>query len=437
MTTPSLTSQLATQIQQKSIDQSDLDAAALFLLDALANAVAGRAMPAGQIILKWIKDKKNDQGRVAFALGALTHIVEMDDLHRTSVTHPGCVIIPAVVAMSMNTKPQGHDILRAILHGFEACTRVGMAVGTEHYEIWHNTATCGPFGSAMAISSLLDLSHQQTVDALGNAGTQSSGFWQFLQTGAMSKHLHAGRAAESGLLAAELASQGFTGPAEIIEGDKGMFAGMCKNPDPEALKINPDDQWQLQQTSIKPWPSCRHTHPVIDAALEIADQIEMSSVKSISIETYQAALNVCNCPEPQSLYEAKFSLQYCVVAALYDGKINFDSFNKQSRKRFTQWTNKVDVSVGASYQSAYPDSWGAKIAVKLTDGAQIAVQRDKCKGDPDMAVSRDDLIEKSKMLMEYGGMNTNQAQELINNILALSENELLSSQLLLSILDYE
>ncbi len=435
MTTSSLTSQLAEQIQQKSISQADLDAAALFLLDAVANSVAGRSTPAGQIILEWVKDKKNDQGRVAFALGALTHIVEMDDLHRTSVTHPGCVIIPAVVAMSLNADRQGHDILRAVLYGFEACARVGMAVGTEHYKIWHNTATCGPFGSAMAVGSLLNLEHDQIVDALGNAGTQSSGFWQFLETGAMSKHLHAGRAAESGLLSAQLASGGFTGPAEIIEGVKGMFAGMCSNPDPDALKLGPDDPWQLVQTSIKPWPSCRHTHPVVDAALEIADQVEMSSVQTISIETYQAALNVCDRPQPQSLYEAKFSLQHCVVAALEDGKINFDSFNQQSRERFSQWTNNVSLSVGTNYQSAYPDSWGANVVVKLTDGTEISIQRDKCKGDPDMPVSRKELIQKSKMLMAYGGMDADEAQELINDILSLSENRPMSTQLMLSILD--
>ena len=435
MTTSSLTSQLAIQIQHKSINQADLDAAALFLLDAVANSVAGRSTPAGQIILNWVKDKKNDQGRVAFALGALTHIVEMDDLHRTSVTHPGCVIIPVVVAMSLNTDRGGHDLLRAVLHGFEACARVGMAVGTEHYKIWHNTATCGPFGSAMAVSSLLNLEHHQQIDALGNAGTQSSGFWQFLETGAMSKHLHAGRAAESGLLAAQLASDGFTGPAKIIEGAKGMFAGMCSNPDPDALKLGPDDPWQLQQTSIKLWPSCRHTHPVIDAALEIADQVEMNSVQTISIETYQAALDVCDRPQPQSLYEAKFSLQHCVVAALEDGKINFDSFDQQSRERFAEWTNHVSLSVGPDYQSAYPDSWGAKVVVKLIDGTEISVQRDKCKGDPDMAVSRDELIEKSKMLMEYGGMNTEQTLVLIDNILNLAKNGSLSDELISVILN--
>ena len=93
-----------------------------------------------------------------------------------------------------------------------------MAVGSDHYKVWHNTETCGPFGSAMTAATLLDLTDKQTMFALGNAGTQSAGLWEFLATGAMSKHLHAGRAAEAGLLAAELAALNFSGPPAILEG---------------------------------------------------------------------------------------------------------------------------------------------------------------------------------------------------------------------------
>lgn len=149
--------------------------------------------------------------------------------------------------------------------GFEAMTRVGMAVGPAHYRIWHNTATCGPYGSAMAAAALLHLDGPATVHALGNAGTQSSGLWQFLDTGAMTKHLHAGHAAAAGVLAADLAQAGFTGPPAILEGAKGWFAAACPDADPAAVVRDPDGPWQLMQTSIKPWPSCRHTHPVINA----------------------------------------------------------------------------------------------------------------------------------------------------------------------------
>ena len=423
--TTSLTSQLVSLIHNKPVIQVDLDTAGLFLLDAIANAVAGRSSEAGKILLNWVSDRHADEGRLAFALGGLTHIVEMDDLHRTSVTHPGCVVIPAVIATAMKLNCSGHQILKAILHGFEACARVGMAVGTEHYIIWHNTATCGPFGSAMAVSTLLELDEKQTINALGNAGTQSSGFWQFLETGAMSKHLHAGRAAESGMLAAQLAVQGFTGPAQILEGKKGMFAGMCNNPMPDALTQNPQANWQLHETSIKPWPSCRHTHPVIDAALELSGKLDMDQLKRVEINTYQAAVNVCDRQRPGSLYEAKFSLQHCVIAALTESKIDFQSFTQAARSRYADSTSLVTVTVADKYESAYPHAWGASVTVELNNGEVHHARRNKCKGDPDMPLNPQALIKKARMLMTYGGLQLPETQLIIDNILALSENEML------------
>ena len=227
-----LSQQLISLIRTKEVSDSDMHRAALFTLDAIANAMAGRNTEPGRKLLEWGRQQGRDAGRRAFVIGGLTHILETDDLHRTSVTHPGCVVVPAVVAAADADVATGADFLRAVLHGYEAMCRIGNAVGPTHYQIWHNTSTCGPFGSAMAAATLLGLSEEQTLNALGNAGTQSCGFWQFMETGAMSKHLHAGRAAESGMLAAEMAAQGFTGPAQILEGNKGFFAGTCDDPGP-------------------------------------------------------------------------------------------------------------------------------------------------------------------------------------------------------------
>ena len=241
----SLTHELIRLIRSKPIEQADLDRAALFALDAIACAYAGSATRVGRILLDWASVELLDGKRTALLMGALTHITETDDLHRASVTHPGCVVLPAVLALGERLDVSGAQLLRAMLCGFEAMCRIGAAVGPAHYRVWHNTSTCGPFGSAMAAAELLGLNDAQTRDALGNAGTQASGFWQFLETGAMSKHLHAGRACESGLLAAELAARGFTGPEEILEGSKGFFAAMCEDPQPERLLAEPTAPWQL------------------------------------------------------------------------------------------------------------------------------------------------------------------------------------------------
>jgi 2-methylcitrate dehydratase PrpD len=296
-----------------------------------------------------------------------------------------------------------------------------MAVGPSHYRLWHNTATCGPYGSAMATAALLQLDTRATVDALGNAGAQSAGLWQFLEAGTMTKHLHAGRAAEAGVLAADLARYGFTGPPTMLEGAKGWFAATCPDPDPDAVTRDPDGPWQLLLTSIKPWPSCRHTHPAIDAAQELRRRVVASTVEQVEVETYPAALDVCDRPSPQSDYEAKFSLQHCVAAALSRETVDFAAFVEPARRELTELRERVTVRVAEPYASAYPQAWGSAVTVTLRDGERLTVRRTHAKGDPEAPLTPIELIAKARMLMIYGGVD--KPDRLIDAILALSDDE--------------
>ena len=415
----SLTQELIALIRSKPITPADLEDAALFSLDAVATAYAGSVTPVGKILRNWACSTDLDLKRRALLMGALTHITETDDLHRASVTHPGCVVLPTVLALAEKTGANGEQMLRAILHGFEAMCRIGAAVGPAHYRIWHNTATCGPFGSAMAAASLLDLSDEQTLNALGNAGTQSSGLWQFMETGAMSKHLHAGRASESGWLAAELAASGFTGPAEILEGSKGFFAGTCPDPTPESVLRQPDDKWQLSLTSIKPWPSCRHTHPIIDCALEIHQLLDGKQVKQIGIKTYQAALDVCDCPEPETEYQAKFSLYHTAAIALTDGLVGLNSFDASARQRSEKLRRATSVTIADPYASSYPVSWGAEVTAIAESGESFKVSRKDCRGDPELPLGGKEMRRKAIGLLQYGGLEQEAANRICDDILAL------------------
>jgi len=414
----SLTERLYDLIEAKPIGDSDLEAAALFTLDALANALAGRNSRPGRILQRFAEATNGDAGRLALLAGGLTHILETDDLHRASVVHPGCVVVPAAYAVARREGRSGRAFLTAVLKGFEACCRVGMAVGQQHYRIWHNTSTCGPYGSAYAAASLLGLDRQATVDALGNAGTQSFGLWQFLETGAMSKHLHAGRAAEAGLIAADLARHGFSGPPAILEGPKGFFAAACPDAKPDRVLADPAAPWQLRLTSIKPWPSCRHTHPAIDAALEIARARGNRAIERVRVATYQAAVDVCDRPAADSEYAAKFSLQHCVAAALHDGAVDFRSFDEAARARLADFCKRVTLEVVDPYKSAYPVAWGSAVEATLDDGQLISAARQHAKGDPEAALTAEEMTDKARMLLAYGRVP--QADELIGIVLDLA-----------------
>lgn len=413
-----LTQNLIGLIREKPVVAADLHQTALFTLDAIANTIAGRNSEPGRILLEWGAGRMNDTGRRAFVMGGLTHILEVDDVHRASVVHTGAVTVPAVFALAPGRDLPGETLLRAVMYGFEAACRVGMAVGPAHYRVWHNTATCGPFGSAMSAATVLGLNDNQAMHALGNAGTQSGGVWEFLKTGAMSKHLHAGRAAEAGVVSAELAKLGFTGPPAILEGPTGFFTAACPDPDPGAVLRDPDAPWQVHLTSIKPWPSCRHTHPAIDAALALSVQIDLSAVKSIDVATYAAALDVCDRPVATTDYEAKFSLQHCVAAALQRGNMDFAAFGDEARAQAAQLTDKIRLTSGEPYATAYPAAWGAGISVELEDGTKMESVKEECKGDPEAALSDDEMIAKARDLMRFGGIND--SARVIDGIMNLS-----------------
>jgi 2-methylcitrate dehydratase PrpD len=409
----SLSRSLTIGIQSKKIEAADLMWASFFVLDTVACALGALRTPPARTLGAVAPPQNTDVARRAFYFGGLAHILEMDDLHRTSVTHPGCVVIPAAWTLADSLDLGGRAFLTAVLHGYEACARVGNAVGKEHYKVWHNTSTCGPFGSTMAAATLLDLSEDQCVWALGNAGTQSSGLWEFMDSGAMSKHLHTARATESGVLAALLAKEGFTGPDKILEGEKGFFKALCPDPNPSAILASFDDPWELTRTSIKPWPCCRHTHPTIDAAISLHQDIGNRSISEISVRTYKAALDVCDRPAPNDPYSAKFSLQHCVAVALTDGRVTQSSFDENSRARIAEISQKVTVNLSPNVEARYPKAWGTDIEVRLSDKQVLKAAREHCKGDPENPVTSDEMSAKALELFIGGGMKPDKAEQLI------------------------
>jgi len=276
----------------------------------------------------------------------------------------------------------------------------------------------------MAVARLLGLVRTQAVDALGNAGTQAAGLWQFLDSGAMSKHLHAGRGAEAGLVAAELAALSFTGPPEILEGARGFFAGLCPDGDPTRVLGEPDAPWQLHRTSIKPWPSCRHTHPAIDAAQEIRQALARdgrgtSEIAAVDVTAYQAALDLCDRPDPRTVYDAKFSLQHAVAAALSRDKVDFGAFGDEARDECAKLRACATVAAAPRYEAAYPAHWGSAVTVRLKDGGVHSAERGDAKGDPEMPLSADEIVDKARRLIEFGQYPEPDA--LIEGILALAD----------------
>ena len=404
-------------ILKRPISDKDRARAALLLLDWTGCAVAGQAESAGQKATNAFLSETGACTRIgtgkasaqmaALHNGCLGNVLEMDDVDKRAVLHAAPTVIPAALAMAEHVNAGFDDLLDAIVIGYEATIRIGRAVGRGHYAYWHNTATCGPFGAAASACHLLTGS--DLVSALGLAGTQSAGLWQTRhEPASMAKQLHAGHAAQVGVQSAMLSAQGFEGPRSILEGEQGFFAAMCAGADPQDILSDYGQDWLIHQTSIKPYPACRHAHAAIDAAL-MAHAVGVDLSGEIVIETYEDALKFCDKPSPQSVIEAKFSLQHSVAVSLIKGEPELADFVPDDIDAdVLQLRQRISVRSIEEFNAAYPAHYGAAIVI----GNDRFVTKDAY-GDPENPMRDTAVIDKAKMLMTYAGRAESKAQGVI------------------------
>lgn len=406
--------------------------AVLHLLDWTGCALAAADAPAAKAMRDALSNEKPGAARLAgsgrsvspltacLINGTMGNILEMDDVDRQAILHPGPTVIPAALAAAASTRASASDLLDAIVRGYEAVIRIGRSVGRGHYAYWHNTGTCGPFGAAAAAASVFGLGAEETISALGLAGTQASGFWQTRhEPDSLAKQLHTARAAHAGLLAAQLAVNGFQGPRTILEGEQGFFAATCPDGRPDDVLADEGADWLIHEVSFKPWPACRHAHATIDAALDLADKVAADAIERVQVETYEDALKFCDRAEPSSVLEAKFSLQHSAAVCLSGRRPELADFELDAVAALGALRGKVGVAATAEFQDPYPAHYGASVRVTLKDGTTVSATRRDAWGDPENPLSQTDIIAKAKRLMVHGGLSAAAAEEVVESCLAL------------------
>ncbi|RKQ35788.1 MmgE/PrpD family protein [Oceanobacillus halophilus] len=368
---------------------------------------------------------KTSVAQAALVNGAASHIVELDDIHKASIIHAATVVVPAALAVAEWKKLSGKDLITAVVIGYEVCYRIGEAVTPSHYYYWHNTATCGTFGAAAAVSKLLELHEEQIVHALGSAGTQAAGLWEFIEDGAMSKQLHPGKAAMNGVISGLLAQKGFTGASEILEGDRGFFRAMSESFDESKVTNNLGKEFKIMENGFKIHASCRHTHHAMDLMIDLRNESDLSLdlVESIKVKTYQVALNITDNDSPETEYASKFSLQYCTALALVKGEGGLDVFNQENlwNEDVRNMMGKVEVEVDPDIDDNYPEKWGVKVEVSLSNGEKITKQTDYPKGDTENPVTEIEL--QNKFLKLAKKLSINERERLSAYVLRLGDIE--------------
>ena len=402
---PSLTERLWALLDRQP-SRTDRGKAALHVLDWLGCALAGASTTTGQQMLLVLSDGNpfnlhGPQG--AMAMGGLGSLLEMDDVHRTALLHPGPVVVPAVLASAGNATASA--VLDAIIVGYEAMIRLGSAVGPGHYARFHNTGTCGGIGAAAGAARVMGLTADQAVSAMGHAMSTAGGLWQARNEPVMTKHLHVAEAARRGVQAAALAQGGLAGPRFILEGPQGFFAGMTPDGRPGPVTA-PASGWRINEVSFKPWPACRHAHPTIDAALLVQDQLAGRSIKTARVETYADAVTFCDKASPRSEAEAKFSLQHALAIVLLRGRPSLADFAESSLKAddVRELRARVAVATDTGLTATYPNHFGARVIVRTDDGETITKEISDAWGDPESPMDRQAVTDKFKMLARAAGV---------------------------------
>ena len=334
--------------------------------------------------------------QAALANGYLAHLDDFDDTHFPTVIHPSAPTLPAAAAVAEDQQRTGRDVLAAVGLGIEICCRVGLAVHPWHYDAgWHITGTAGVFGAAVAAGKLLGLDVTQLVACLGIAGTQAAGVREVF--GTMTKALHAGRAAQSGLLAALLAARGFTSAPEILDGRRGFGAVLSTQRDFARATDALGSRWEIFNNGLKPYACGVVCHPLIDAArmLRTQDGVHPDIVEAIEAQVHPLVLELVNRPEIQTGLDGKFSVQHCLAVGLVDGAAGPAQFTDARARDPLLAALRRKVTLARDDQLAEEE---AVVRLVLADGRTVAYHVRHATGSPHHPMTDDQLSEKFRTL---------------------------------------
>jgi 2-methylcitrate dehydratase PrpD len=409
-----------------------VQAAKLHLADGIGVSLAGYvhdfARPALELCVDaggnpqatiWATGQRTSASMAALTNGTLMHGLDYDDTHTEAIVHATAVIGPTVMAVGEKVGASGNEVITAAVAGYESFIRLGLAApGQFHARGFHATAVCGVFASAIAAARLLGLDAGRATNAVAIAGSQAAGIHEFsVDYGSWMKRLHAGWAAHAGVIAAQLAGGGFTGPATVLEGSWGFFnTHLGKgNWDPDAVVAGLGERWETVNLAFKPYPSCHMTHAFIDAALELRDQVRLDDIESIQCFVGDGMRPFICDPwdlkqAPDGDYAAKFSLPFCVASALVNGRVNIDTFGDVGRTQREVLALAARSSYEVDPDSAYPVGFPGWVTIKTRDGRMHERKLDISRGTPGWPMTDEDVKRKFDDNVTHGGFGADAAR---------------------------
>ncbi len=349
---------------------------------ALASGCGGAGGPSAVIDPSGGGPTTISPAMAALANGASAHAFELDDVHEEAISHPGAVVVPAALAVGQAVEASAADVLEAIVIGYEAMGRAGIAVGPASHMLggFHPTSMSGVFGAAAAAGRLLGFDGRLLNHAFGIATSLASGTMEFAASGGMAKRLHAGRAAEGGVTAALLAQRGFEGADDGLAGRYGFCRVFTDEPRVELLTDRLGHRWMIDEITVKPWAACSDIHPMIQAATELRTAEGLGAdaagrIVRIEAEGPTKAAEQNSLDGTKSVMAAQYSAQWNIAAALVAEDLSDPATYHPDRIADPDiaavQAKVVSVSAHPDFDATYAWKMGGRIRITLDCGRMV------------------------------------------------------------------
>ncbi len=372
-------------------------------------------------------NKKADLISAAMLNGFAAHIIELDDGHRIGAPHLEAVIISAMIGIAQKENISFERFIKGIVIGYEAVIRLSTAMQPElKLRGFHATGVCGAIGVACAAGYALGLNDIQLKSAGYAAASGAAGILEVLDDNSELKPFNVSNAAASGITAVFLAKCGFRGPDDVLGGKRGYFHAHSDNINMDYL-LGESDKPLIFSIYVKPFASCRHSHPAVECALKIIDKnkdIATGEIESIEVQTYKLGITAHDNTEVSTVSAAKMSTPYSVAASMVLGSCGMDAFSEESvaRRDIRELTRKVTVVENKELTERCPLKRGAIVSVKMKSGGIFTENVDNPLGEPENSLSDAQLENKFVSLMTFAGVTQAETEKLKNLIWNIGDN---------------
>lgn len=354
--------------------------------------------------------------------GLSSHVLELDDGVRYGAIHPGAPIFSALLPIAEKNNVNWEKFLLGVITGYETSIRLATSIQPFHYNAgYHPTSTCCTPGVSVGIAMMLGLSKAQVKDAFSVAVISAAGTLKVLEDISELKPFNIGRASLIGFYATMMAQSEFKGPKDVLSGDTGFLSMMASEYDERLLFRSKNDILNIHKVYIKPYASCRHTHPAIEACLKLRDKYSISfhEIKDISVITYKGVIGKHDAKQIYGESSAKMSIPFSVAVSLFTGKAGINEFASPytSDEFILELTKRVTVVPDEELSLLVPHKRVAIVKIETKDGCCIEERVEYPKGEPENALSEKDLCDKFYSMTSFGGMPNKMSEEIVELII--------------------